>query len=336
MSTPAAPPVLESVDDLLVDVEERVPLTTPGVSGAALERVRIGAEWLVLKHLDHAGDWTLRALGAPVVPPVELWRRGVLAALPDCFDQPILAVAQDPDRPTTGALLMRDVGAALVPGGDDPVPAELHERFVDHMAALHAAFWDSDLDVDVVPPGTRYLFLSPGTAAAEAALGSGARVPQLIGEGWPLLERVAPRLAQVVLPLAHDPARLVAALAATPSTFVHGDLKLDNLGSDARGRTILLDWEVPGRGAPLSDLAWYLAINCRRIPTTKEQTIDSYRTALERRGVDTEPWWETQLGLCLVGAMVNFGWEKALGGYDDELAWWDRQVARAAYLLEPA
>ena len=333
MSTPAPPPVLESVADLLAGVEEREPLTTPGVSGASLERVRMGGEWLVLKHLDHAGDWTLRALRAPIVPPAELWRRGVLAALPDCFVQPIVAVAQEPGRPTTATLLMRDVGAGLVPGGDDPVPVDLHERFVDHMAELHAAFWDTDLDVDVVPPTIRYLFLSPGTAAAEAALGSGARVPQLIGEGWPLLEDVAPRLARVVVPLAHDPAPLVTALARTPATFVHGDLKLDNLGSQG-GRTILLDWEVPGRGAPLSDLAWYLAINCRRIPTTKEQTIGFYRAALERRGVETEPWWDVQLGLCLVGAMVNFGWEKALGGYDDELAWWDDQVVRAAHLLE--
>jgi hypothetical protein len=336
MSQPAAPTVLDSVTDLLAGVEDREPMATPGVSGASLERVRIAGEWLVLKHLDHAGDWTLRALGAPVVPPVELWRRGVLAALPACFEQPIVAVAQDPARPTTGTLLMRDVGDALVPGGDDPVPADLHERFLDHMAELHAAFWDTGLDIDVVAPTTRYLLLSPRTAAAEAALGSGARVPELIGEGWPLLERVAPRLAQVVVPLAHDPAPLVDALEATPATFVHGDLKFDNLGSDENGRTILLDWEVPGRGAPLSDLAWYLAINCRRLPTSKERTIESYREALERRGVDTAPWWDTQLGLCLLGAMVNFGWEKALGGYDDELAWWDEQVARSAPLLAGA
>ena len=26
--------------------------------------------------------------------------------------------------------------------------------------------------------------------------------------------------------------------------------------------------------------------------------------------------------------MVQFGWEKALGGYDDELAWWEGQVVQ--------
>jgi aminoglycoside phosphotransferase (APT) family kinase protein len=143
-----------------------------------------------------------------------------------------------------------------------------------------------------------------------------------------MLEEVAPAAAAVVVPLVHDPARLVAALETTPQTFVHGNWKLDNLGTDADGRTVLLDWELPGRGAALSDLAWYLAINCRRLPTSKEQAVDDYRAALERRGVATEGWWERQLDLCLVGALVQFGWEKALGGYDDELAWWEEQALR--------
>jgi hypothetical protein len=37
--------------------------------------------------------------------------------------------------------------------------------------------------------------------------------------------------------------------------------------------------------------------------------------------------------LSLLGALVQFGWEKALGGYDDELAWWEAQAVRAAPLL---
>jgi aminoglycoside phosphotransferase (APT) family kinase protein len=96
---------------------------------------------------------------------------------------------------------------------------------------------------------------------------------------------------------------------------------------------VLLDWELPGRGAPVSDLAWYLAINCRRLPQTKEATTSAYRAALERHGIDTTPWWDRQLALCLLGALVQFGWEKALGGYDDELAWWEAKALDAAHLL---
>ena len=96
---------------------------------------------------------------------------------------------------------------------------------------------------------------------------------------------------------------------------------------------LVLDWEQPGRGAPLSDLAWYLAINCRRLPQSKQASIAAYREALESCGIDTEPWWDRQLALCLLGAMVLFGWEKALGGYDEELAWWETESVRAAALL---
>jgi hypothetical protein len=37
--------------------------------------------------------------------------------------------------------------------------------------------------------------------------------------------------------------------------------------------------------------------------------------------------------LCLLGAMVQFGWEKALGENDRELQWWETKVRQAAPLL---
>ena len=201
------------------------------------------------------------------------------------------------------------------------------------MAAMHASFWQTPDDIDVVSNRTRYLELSPHTAEREAALGSTHPVPPLIARGWPLLAEVAPTAAAIVSPLALDPTPLVDALSGTPETLVHGNWKLDNLGSDPQQRTIVLDWELPGRGPSLSDLAWYLSINCRRLPHSKEEAIDAYRAALEGHGVDTEPWWSRQLGLSLLGALVQFGWEKAFGGYDDELVWWERRAVEAEELL---
>jgi aminoglycoside phosphotransferase (APT) family kinase protein len=326
--------VLDSVDALLEGATERTGLAAPGKSGARLERLTISGASYVLKLLDSEHDWTLRAAGIPGSATVALWRQGVLAELPECFNQPIVAVAHDADRPHLAAILMHDVGGFLVPATDEPITAEQQQRFLDHMAALHTAFWERP--PDVVSPRDRYLELSPRMAAAEAAIGSEHLVPRLVAQGWPQLEEVAPALARVVVPLVHEPGPLVDALETTPATFVHGNWKLDNLGIDDRGRTVLLDWELPGRGAPISDLAWYLAINCRRLPTTKEDAIEIYRAALERHGIASGAWWDRQLDLCLVGAMVQFGWEKALGGYDDELAWWEDHVLEAAHLLEVA
>jgi hypothetical protein len=322
--------VLASLEELLAGVQTTTPFESNGKSGARLEKVTIDGAPYVVKHLDE-GDWSVRASGVPGGPVVEAWRRGILDALPDCLHQPIVGVAQG----RTSALLMHDVSHWLVPDTDEVVPLAQHERFLDHMAAMHASYWDHPGDlIDIVTPERRYLELSPSMATSEAARGSTHPIPRLVAQGWPLLADVAPKAASVVVPLAHDPAPLVGALAETPQTFVHGNWKFDNLGTDEDQRTVVLDWELPGRAAGLSDVAWYLAINCRRLPTSKEATIECYRAGLERHGVDTSGWWERQLGLCLVGALVQFGWEKALSGYDDELAWWEERVVAAAPLLD--
>jgi hypothetical protein len=329
--------VFGDVSGLLAGASERAPLDdAPGKSGARLERVVIGGQRYVLKHLDLGADWTVRAAGDLRGAPLTLWERGILDRLPACFNQPIVAVARERGEgsPSGGcALLMRDVTPWLVPATDAVLPLAQHLSFLRHMAALHAEFWDCGAEFEVVPAMHRYLELSPWTAQAEAGLGSGHLVPRLVGQGWPLLAEVAPAAAAVVAPLAHDPGPLVDALASTPQTFVHSNWKLDNLGTDDQGRTVLLDWEQPGRGAALSDLAWYLAINCRRLPQAKEAAIDAYRAELERCGVGTAGWWDRQLALCLLGALVQFGWEKALGGYDEELAWWESRAVTAARLL---
>jgi hypothetical protein len=331
-------PGRKAVSGLLASATRREMIAdAPGKSGASLERLEIDGQPYVLKHLDLADDWTMRASGCLRGVPLELWERGILDRLPGCLNQPIVGVVRENGTglaPSGGcAVLMHDVSQWLVPVADDPIPLPQHLRFLQHMAALHAAFWGCGSELDVVPAMHRYLELSPWMAEAEEVIRSDHLVPQLVGKGWPLLAVVAPAAAEVAWPLARDPGPLVQALAGTPQTFVHSNWKLDNLGTDDDGRTVLLDWEQPGRGAALSDLAWYLAINCRRLPQSKEDSIAAYRTALEDCGIDTAPWWERQLALCLLGALVQFGWEKALGGYDEELAWWETRAVEAEPLL---
>jgi hypothetical protein len=333
----SAPPVASSADELLADASDRIALIDgAGKSGARIERATIRGENYIVKYLDLADDWTMRAAGDLAGTTLTLWRRGLLARLPDCLNQPIVGVAPTPQTgPCTGGcvMLMRDVGAWLVPVNDEPIPLDQHLRFLDHMAQLHAMFWGGGDEIEVVPPMHRYLDLSPWLAQAEASIGSQHPVPHLVDEGWPMLAEVAPRAAATVTPLAWDPSPLVEALEKTPQTFVHGNWKVDNLGTDPDGRTVLLDWELAGRGPALSDLAWYLSINCRRLPQSKEAAIIAYRAALERHGVRTAPWWSRQLALCLLGALVQFGWEKAFAGYDDELAWWEARAVEGARLL---
>ncbi len=168
----------------------------------------------------------------------------------------------------------------------------------------------------------------------EAALGFPEAVPRVMRDGWARFPERAPRANEVVAPLLFDPSPLVRSLETLPASFLHGDWKMGNLGRHADGRTILIDWANPGAGPGVTELTWYLALNRARLPIghSKEDAIDAYRGALERLGVDTASWWDRALGLAFVGALVQFGWEKALGDAD-ELAWWEeRALAGAPYL----
>ncbi|HWB67781.1 MAG TPA: phosphotransferase, partial [Mycobacteriales bacterium] len=173
--------------------------------------------------------------------------------------------------------------------------------------------------------------LTPLTAAIETARPDCAEVPRAIAAGWVALDEALPDAARLARSIAAEPWLLVDALDATPQTFVHGDWKLGNLGSRPDGRTILLDWQWPGTGPACVDPAWYLAVNCDRLPESKEDAIERYRQALQDRGIDTSGWFDRQLSLCLLGGFVQLGWNKT---HDEaELHWWaDRAIAAAATL----
>jgi aminoglycoside phosphotransferase (APT) family kinase protein len=138
---------------------------------------------------------------------------------------------------------------------------------------------------------------------------------------------VSPALAAAVFSLLDHPAPLLTAMASVPHTLVHGDWKAANLGSHADGRTILLDFgEIPGEASPIADLALYLSLNVDLLPESKDATIDRFRGALERHEIVTDDWWDAALALELLGSIVQFGWEKALGGRGPELDWWEARA----------
>jgi hypothetical protein len=327
------PPVAASVDELLVGASARGPMDkhVDSLSGSPFERAVIDGRAYVIKHIGYDLDWLARALGDRDCYALTMWRTGLLHALPPTVDHAIVGVAYDA---ATGlaSMLMHDIGRWLVPAGSDAVPLATHRQFLAHMAAMHARFWDFGGVPGLLDPGARFMALTPATGEREAAAGHDDPVPRALGGGWAALHAAAPEAHELALALVTEPAPLVAALAETPATLIHGDWKFGNLGAHPDGRTILLDWGWPGRAAPLTDLAWYLAVNCDRLPESKEQTIAAYRDALESLGIDTADWWDRQLGLALVGGFLQLGWSKTADA--TELAWWvDRVVPVARGLM---
>lgn len=330
LATPAARRVVPAAD-LLSGVGRRVPLSPfDGRSQVPMERVEIDGAWHVVKHQSPQTDWVMRATGDDRCRVRTMWETGLLDALPDCLDHTIEGVGYD-DRTGTTTLLMRDASAEFVPEGDSVIEHAQHRRFLGHMATLHATFWGWRPDDVLTEPALRYTALSPATGRREREAGHTNQVPLLLEDAWGQLDQAAPQAAAVARALAEDPGPMVRAMAAGPQTFVHGDWKLGNLGTRPDGVTVLVDWAFPGRAPAPVDLAWYLAVNCDRLPESKEATIDAYREALEQQGVDTGPWWDRQLELALLGGFVQLGWNKTHA--PDELAWWAERAVQAAGTL---
>lgn len=325
-------PVAASIDELLADATSRIPMVAAdSKSGATFERVVIDGERYILKHVSTDDDWIARVLGDLGPWTVLVWESGLLDLVPDCIDHTYAGAAHAGSR---GAVLMHDVGPWLVPEGDVPVTEADHLTFLDHLATFHAAFWGWEDDVGLTPFPNRFFMFSPWMIRCEEERGFPAPVPVIARDGWARLAELAPDVFAVLEALTLDPTPLVTSLEATPQTFVHGDTKMGNLGRHPDGRTILIDWALPGRSVGCLELAHYLALNRTRIPAgfAPEATIAEYRAALERHGIETGAWWDRQLPLALLGIMVLLGWEKALGPADN-LAWWSGRVLEGAELL---
>ena len=332
---PVARPVASSLDELLAGATDRLlMLHSDSKSGVSFERLMIEGRPHVLKQVHIDDDWTMRSFGETTCIPLEVWRTGLIDVLPERVDHTVVGVAGGLGRDGLGAaLLMRDASSELLPAGDDPVTVAQHLQLVDDMAALAARTWGWLGHPALLPYGNRWLPFGEVAMADEAARGWPNEVPVIAAEGWRRFVEHAPAPArEIVLGLRHDLAPLVEALAATPTSFLHGDWKMGNLGIGRDGRSVLVDWTYCGPGPVCHELGWYLALNRARLPQSKEDTIAALRAALERHGVDTEPWWDAQRPLCLLGTLVQFGWEKALGDVG-ELHWWcDRATEGAARL----
>ena len=316
-----------SVEELLADAERRETFVNPdGRSSAAFERVWIDGAPHIVKYVHADDDYLLRVGGDLSSRSVLAWADGLLDAAPGLVDHAIVGASLGHGRNGWGAaILMRDVSDELLPGGDTEVPADQHAAFLDHVAGFCAASWgwrDDRSHPRFLPYATRWEWFGHAAIEGERHLGWPERVPRIADEGWRrFAERAPGDLVRLVDALRHDVTPLADALRTTPSCFLHGDVKASNTGTTPDGRTILIDWAYVGEGPACHELGWHLALDRSRLPISKEATIEAFRAALERHGVDTDRWWDRQLDLCLLGTVVQHAWEKALGD-EDELAWW--------------
>jgi hypothetical protein len=232
--------------------------------------------------------------------------------------------------PGGAVIVMRDMSQHLLSSAP---PAAAHGVALRAAAELHAAPNEAAAE-HACSLAAYYAFLSPGVCRHYAA---GYEVPRLALEAWPrFFELVDDEVGRAIAAVHEDPELFAAALLARPSTLVHGDLKLANLGV-LGDRLVVLDWGTLTTWAPPAvDYAWYLAINAAAFGRAHDEVLDDIRHAEPAQD-------ETALGLALAGALAQLGWEKALGATSDDpdtreresrgLAWWCAQVRSSLHLL---
>ena len=315
------PRIASSIDELVAGATDRVAINPEdGKSGNSYELLTIDGARYFLKILSYNADWIMRCTGNTEHWEYKAWQAGIYDRCPPEVDHAMVGMALDGPLQ---AQLMRDISASLIPEGDAPVTVEQHDAFMDHMAAFHVAYWGFDDTVGLSTLEQRMNSFSDENIAREIQVPDPPAPIRVGQEGWARLPERAPDLAAALRDVRVSPAALADRMRATPQTFIMGDWKMGNLGYHADTKqTVLVDWAYPGAAPGCWDLMWYLALNRARLPRTKEDSIAAYREGLERRGIDTAPWWSEQLHASALGVMAMIGWEKAVGDAD-ELAWWE-------------
>jgi hypothetical protein len=323
----------------------REPLVSAdSATGARLERVTVSDDagrqsCYVIKRLRPLGDWIARATGDTRVREHQIAAGGLYAALPRELTTPVLGSLELADGGY--ALIMRDLSAALVPSGDEPLTVEQLAASLRALARLHTAFFGFPArltsGLGLCPLGLWLTLLAPKTGEREADVMPLDPVTPLLRPGWEAFARLQPAAWQALERLLGEPAPLVAALRHLPSTILHGDPKAGNLAFED-GSVLLLDWGLAVRGPGALDLGWYLAVNSAKLPLARDEAIELYRAEREllSRLPASGEIWDRELALGLLAGTIRLGWAKALGAESDDPAIRQREQAELAYWARAA
>jgi hypothetical protein len=326
--------------------KRELPFPNDGWSGAAMTQLRRGSQRFVLKRDSVAQDWIAQATSdGPVLR--EAWFGAHGPALPSPVRAPYLGVGQDG---ATFGILMPDLTGVLF-DWDAPIAVEQLEQVLSGLADFHSGAWDAQ-DLDPAPwcPLRERITLICRSSLERPGPARDAVADRLV-PGWDAWDRLAtPAAKDVIASLSDDPQPLIEALDAQPATLIHGDLKLANVGIEADGSVVLVDWQMV-MIAPLAvEIGWFLVSNVASLPLRPEDVILRYRSKLGYAMADADDGdrWVGEIAFdeygvdaaILVGLLLR-GWRKGMDAEagitlgsgvsaPDDLAWWCERAVEAA------
>jgi aminoglycoside phosphotransferase (APT) family kinase protein len=255
-----------------------------------------------------------------------LWASGALDRVSAVVDHTIIVIIEDDDH---DVVVMRDVSRSLVPA-EGAVTRATSRQLLAGLAALHQAS-HTEPQQDLCPIGARYQMFSPSSHARTDLPGLHPARKTIL-TGWQLFaERVPADVVAAVSAVHDEPTRLSAPLADLPTTLVHGDAKLLNLGIGPTG-LIAIDWgDLTGFGPPEIDVAWYALMNHARLGVTPDEIFADYEEQAN------QPLSPQAVDLACIGSLAQMGFKLAATAVngttaqmrveaDASLAWWCRRV----------
>lgn len=340
------PPLFPSIEALLAPETLRALLGLPdgpwqvrqsamsdGLSGATLTRVALsdGDRYAsaVLKQIDPQTSWLMRAAGDSEGREIAFTQSALWERMPASVQVPVLGAVWAGNG--VGALLMPDLAPVVYPATlcYEPADEGLVGRIIDHLAAMHAAYWEAPNVRQtswLASPADAFLTLTIdrlGAATRKSDPDDDTYGDQAF-RMWPYLRKfIDADDAAVIWKTLMDPEALLAAAEAAPATLAHGDTWIANMGglaptdlyeasraqAQAHGeplpeeRLVLLDWALATAGPATYDSLW-LAQTWRALDPL--HTLALHRAALARHGVtavNDEATWEL---LCDLGWVRTF------------------------------
>jgi hypothetical protein len=317
------------------------PFPNDGWSGASLTTLSRGSDRFVLKRDSLARDWIAQAtVDGPILR--EAWFAGHGPSLPSPIRAPYLGVGIDGDA---FGILMPDLTGVLF-DWDTPISVEALDQVLAGLAMLHAYPWTISGELDGGPwcPLRERL-----TLICRGSLERPGPAHDAVGDrilpGWDAFDRRVPAVVRDLIDsLGRDPLPLLDALGELPSTLIHGDLKLANVGIERDGTIDLVDWQMVTVAPVGVELGWFLVSNVASLPLRPDDVLTRYHDVLIELGPRGEPIaarWPDQVDAAVLVGLLLRGWRKgadAEAGLTlasgvsaaEDLAWWSEHAIEAA------
>ncbi|MCH7483752.1 MAG: phosphotransferase [Chloroflexi bacterium] len=259
---------------------------------------------------------------------LKAFEMGLFDMVPETFSVPYVHVIHRPEREQYWAFL-RDVRPQMdALGMHTKVPDETMRTILSHLAAFHARFWEKH---DIIDEPWLMSLKRPVDYFYRCIVDiiDGMKEPAeptvYITERWPwlaegvvnLLQSLEPDTRRAIEKLYREPEDLLERIEPMPKTLCHYDFDNRNLGIEEGPdgpRTVVIDWEILGKGISSSDVVRFTAY---QQPDDLDAVIDFYLDQLEAQlgdKIDREEWrlgfelgsiTEWQIRGVLFGVMVS-------------------------------